>query len=91
MVEQVESGREIRCAPALPFKLRKIQTAEVGSITPAVTCLAGGYHSVVHQLVSVGRRIVHGGGLEMVCHHCGGRAPYRVNVYLLDALYYGAC
>jgi hypothetical protein len=37
MVEQVESGREIRCAPALPFKLGKIQTAEVGSITPAVT------------------------------------------------------
>jgi hypothetical protein len=37
MVEQVESGREIWCAPALPFKLGKIQTAEMGSITPAVT------------------------------------------------------
>jgi predicted RNA-binding Zn-ribbon protein involved in translation (DUF1610 family) len=38
---------------------------------------------------------VHGGVLEMACHHCGGRAPYRLNAYLLHAPYRcgncGAC
>jgi len=58
-------------------------------------CQAGGYHSIVHQLRRVGRCPVHGGVLEMACHHCGGRAPYRLNAYLLDAPYRcgncGAC
>jgi len=37
MVEQANRWCEMQFAPALPFKLGKIQTAEVGSIDPAVT------------------------------------------------------
>jgi len=59
------------------------------------SCLAGGYHGIVHQLKRVGRCPVHGDVLEMACHHCGGRAPYRLNAYLLDPPYRcgncGAC
>jgi hypothetical protein len=39
MVEQVKDWCEMAFAPALPFKLGKIQTAEVRSIDPAVTRL----------------------------------------------------
>jgi hypothetical protein len=59
------------------------------------SCLAGGYHGIVHQLKRVGRCPVHGDVLEMACHNCGERAPYRLNAYLLDAPYRcgncGAC
>jgi hypothetical protein len=59
------------------------------------SCLASGYHGIVYQLRRVGRCPVQGGVLEMACHHCSGRTPYRLNANLLDAPYrcgnYGAC
>jgi len=56
-------------------------------------CLCRGYHSVVHQVGANNKCCpVHGDMLEIACHTCGAKAPYRLNVALLDAPYRcGSC
>lgn len=50
-------------------------------------CLCRGYHSVVHQIGFNKCCPVHGDQLEDACRTCGAKAPYRLNVALLDAPY----
>lgn len=50
-------------------------------------CIAHGYHSVVHQVETVYRCPAHRDALESACRGCGYKAPYRVNVQLLETPY----
>lgn len=55
-------------------------------------CLCRSYHSVMYQIESVERCPIHGDLLEIACHACGAKAPYRLNVSLLGAPYRcGSC
>lgn len=55
-------------------------------------CLCRSYHSILYQIESVERCPVHGDLLETTCRECGTKAPYRLNVSLLDAPYRcGSC
>lgn len=51
------------------------------------SCVARGYHSVLHQLESINACPAHHHSLETACRRCGYEAPYLLNVRLLEAPY----
>jgi hypothetical protein len=51
------------------------------------SCLARGYHSVLHQMEGVRICPVHRRPLETACSRCEYEAPYRVGAQLLEAPY----
>ncbi|MGU8077242.1 hypothetical protein [Burkholderia pyrrocinia] len=50
-------------------------------------CIARGYHSVLHQMLSLNTCPAHYRQLETACQRCGYQAPYVVNVRLLESPY----
>lgn len=51
------------------------------------SCIARGYHSVIHQMLTFHNCPAHYRPLETACRRCGYEAPYRVNVLLLESPY----
>ncbi|RQQ00439.1 hypothetical protein DF164_29615 [Burkholderia stagnalis] len=51
------------------------------------SCIARGYHSVLHQMLTINHCPAHYRPLEIACRRCGYEAPYRVNVLLLESPY----
>lgn len=49
------------------------------------SCMARGYHSILHQTGSAARCPAHRCLMEWACRRCGYEAPYRVNVQLFEA------
>ncbi len=89
----------LHLALGLPLKLVResvlpdaLQTAGELHFRYCRKCLCRGYHSVVHQIGANKCCPVHGDLLEIACRTCGAKAPYRLNVALLDAPYLcGSC
>jgi hypothetical protein len=50
-------------------------------------CITRGYHSVLHQLLTIPSCPAHHRPLETACRRCGYQAPYMVNVRLLESPY----
>lgn len=51
------------------------------------SCIARGYHGVIHQMLTFHNCPAHYRPLETACRRCGYEAPYRVNVLLLESPY----
>jgi len=51
------------------------------------SCIARGYHSVLHQMLTIDNCPAHYRPLETACRRCGYEARYRVNVLLLESPY----
>ena len=51
------------------------------------SCMAHGYHSVLHQIENLHTCPAHHRTLETACRRCGYDAPYRLSVQLLEAPY----
>ncbi|AWV04141.1 hypothetical protein DM992_27385 [Burkholderia sp. JP2-270] len=51
------------------------------------SCIGRGYHSVLHQLLTIYNCPAHSRPLETACRRCGYEAPYRVSVLLLESQY----
>jgi hypothetical protein len=51
------------------------------------SCLAHGYHSVLHQLENIKACPAHHRSLETACRLCGYEAPYLLSVRLLETPY----
>ena len=84
----------LHLALGLPLKLVRdsvlpdaLQVAGGNHFRYCRKCLCRGYHSVVHQIGANKCCPVHGDMLEIACRTCGAKAPYRLNVALLDAPY----
>ncbi|WP_176060124.1 hypothetical protein [Paraburkholderia sp. BCC1876] len=89
-----------RLRESLPVPVRTLRAALLQSsgrrrYNPAFRfcrrCVAIGYHSVLHQMESIGVCPAHRRPLETACRSCGYEAPYRVSVQLLEAAYRCTC